>query len=435
MDPESSGQVSRRTALKGALLAIGSGTAGFAGPGAAAQAGTAAQPTVAGRRFRAFVRRGTTRSVQELTLRELGPRQVLVRTEAIQLSYTRTALVLGTADISRPDMPGNGCVGIVEAVGAQVTRVQAGDRVIVAPTPQCGVCYACMRGRADHCMAARQQPATPTADLQDGTPVIGDRGFAELMVPYQENCVPVFTTLPASWLAVMQTTALCGLAATMAKAPIEMGADVAVFGAGPVGLAMIQGARIKGASHIIAVEPIPARRELARRVGATIALDPNAEGNELVQKIQSLCASKSDRVFAGYGNVGPDYVLEAVGGDLFPARIPGPDPTGVLPLQQAWQLCSPVGHLVTTGVGHPRNAVVSFPASQWANGAKHHLPGNQAGSNALKDLPSFVRLMETGQYDMRSVVGNNTFPLDRIHDCAHAVADRTVVGAAVIAFT
>ena len=70
--------------------------------------------------------------------------------------------------------------------------------------------------------------------------------------------------------------------------PVDFGSSVVVLGAGPVGLSSIQGARIQGAAKIIAIEPIPSRRELALKLGATVALDPNAEGAGLVQKIRDL---------------------------------------------------------------------------------------------------------------------------------------------------
>ena len=86
---------------------------------------------------------------------------------------------------------------------------------------------------------------------------------------------------------------------------------------------------------------------------------------------------RTDRLWSGGGKNGPDHVIEAVGGDTWkPKTQPqGPDPTGVTVLNQCWELCSSIGTLVTCSVGHPRDAFVSLPASQWADGAKHHWPG------------------------------------------------------------
>src|SRR5207249_4828660 len=154
-----------------------------------------------------------------------------------------------------------------------VRRVQVGDRVIVNVLPHCGQCYGCLRGR--RCMAFNA--GVPFADTEDGTPVIGSLnvgGMAELMVPYEESVVPVFTSVPPAQLSLLHCVSGCGLGMTTTMG-VFRGSDVAVFGAGPVGLSSMQGARILGAKQIIAVEPIKVRRDLALKLGATTALDPN----------------------------------------------------------------------------------------------------------------------------------------------------------------
>ena len=148
-------------------------------------------------------------------------------------------------------------------------------------------------------------------------------------------------------------------------------------------------------------------------------------------KIRQLRQSRT-KALAGGGNTLPDFVVEAVGGNLFPPKAEvGPDPTGILPLQQAWQLCSPVGHIVTTGVGHPPGAMISFPAGQWSNSSKSHHPGNVAGANSLRDLPRFVRLIEAGLFDAKSMA-TATFTLDRAREAFQAAADRTTVAAVIV---
>ena len=136
----------------------------------------------------------------------------------------------------------------------------------------------------------------------------------------------------------------CGLGTTVGVAPVAVGSDVVVLGCGPLGLAAVQGARIKGASQIIAVDPIANRRAAAQQLGATTVIDPNVDTANVVAKIRDLCKGPSDRLWAGgrpAAQPGPDFVIEAVGGDVFPPKAgAGPDPTGLLPLQWAWTLCS-----------------------------------------------------------------------------------------------
>jgi S-(hydroxymethyl)glutathione dehydrogenase/alcohol dehydrogenase len=215
-------------------------------------------------------------TIQDVTLLPLDPMRIVVRTEASMCCYSDTGRALGLpaaangqGAFNQPTILGHGGIGIVEAVGAMVKRVQVGDRVMVPNTAQCGECYNCLRGRADQCLLNGQAPE-PIARLADGTPVVqwnNEGGYSELMVPYENRVVSLFTRVPSTELAVLHCSGACGLGATMTLAPIEPASDVVIFGAGPLGLSAVQGARIKGAVQIIVVEPIRARRELALKVG------------------------------------------------------------------------------------------------------------------------------------------------------------------------
>jgi threonine dehydrogenase-like Zn-dependent dehydrogenase len=144
---------------------------------------------------------------------------------------------------------------------------------------------------------------------------------------------------------------------------------------------------------------------------------------------------KTDRRMAGGGYVGPDHVIEAVGGDRLPPKVErGPDPTGVLPLQQGWDLCSIIGTYVTCSIGQPFNAEVKFPAADWADGPKHHIPGSQGGFAARKEIPRLIRLIETGQFNMNALAPK-TFPMKQFAQAFQEAADRTVVVTAVLPTT
>ena len=249
----------RRSLLKAGLTAAG---AAALVPSALAQSQSAAVST--GRRFRGWVSRGSgtgRTTLQDLTLRPISGRQVVVRTEATNLCYSNTGVVLGLGPnfggrlSTMALIQGHGGVGVVEAVGPEVRRVQAGDRVCVSGTPQCGACYQCLRGRADMCQfLGRQGPddLVPIADMRDGTPVYANShigGLAEVMVSFEEWVVPVFTKATASDLGmVCSCVSVAGLGATTAQsiALVEPGSIVAVVGCGPLGLSGVQGARISG---------------------------------------------------------------------------------------------------------------------------------------------------------------------------------------------
>src|SRR3970282_989129 len=118
---------------------------------------------------------------------------------------------------------------------------------------------------------------------------------------------------------------------------VEPGSIVAVVGCGPLGLSAVQGARIAGASTIIAIDPIRVRREVALKVGATIVLDPNVEGERLAERVRVLTTGPNDRLWAGGrnpggvrpGGAGADFVVEAAGASTVPPKLEaGPSPTG-----------------------------------------------------------------------------------------------------------
>jgi S-(hydroxymethyl)glutathione dehydrogenase/alcohol dehydrogenase len=331
-------------------------------------------------------------------------------------------------------------VGTVEAVGPEVRRVQVGDRVCVSGTPHCGACYRCLRGRSDMCQflsAIGPDDLVPIADLADGTPVYENShigGLAEVMVAFEEWVVPIFTTKPAAEVGmVCGCTAVAGLGATATHGlvAIEPASSVAVVGCGPIGLSAVQGARIAGAATIIAIDPIAQRREAALKVGATHALDPNVEGDGLVDKVRSLTTWPTDRLWAGGRNPGgrrpgsgADFVVEAAGLDAVPPRLErGPDPTGVLPMQQAYRMTALGGHLVTTGL--LRGDIV-LPGNLFSFGGVTHHSGQAGGCSPMRDIPRFVELLEKGQFDARTLA-TAVVPLERLLEGYEEVAYRTTL--------
>jgi S-(hydroxymethyl)glutathione dehydrogenase/alcohol dehydrogenase len=346
-------------------------------------------------------------------------------------------------------LAGHGAVGIVEAVGDGVRRVVVGDRVIVPVTANCGQCWNCIHDRGDFCSAGAGRNNTPIGTLPDGTTPVNYAlgGFAELLVSWEEQVVPVATDVPPVELSLLSCVMTTGLGLAMKRMPVEAGTDVLVLGAGPLGLSAVQGARIMGANQIIVVEPVPYRRDIAKKVGATTVLDPNdfKTIQELQQKIVQLTTPRLTRSFSGargpvamngLGPYGPQYVLEAVGADRFPPKVPtGPDPTGVQTQLLAWN-CTPTGGVLKTcGVGFPlmpdgTPRTINIPLGQFSNAGKTHLPGNFAGVNTYRDIPQFVRLVEKGLFDTKSLVGQ-TFPLDKAKEALQLAADRTAITAIV----
>ena len=444
--------VSRRDVIrKGAAVGGGAGALITGGALFAQQSGPTAspKPDLAGRKIRAFLRTSAGASVVEVKLQPLRDDMVAIRTEATQCCYTIVNQALGSGangaggagGAVAARILGHGGVGVVEAVGSAVRRLRPGDRVLVTNTPNCGECYDCLRGRGDICQMnpSAGEPLVAIGELTDGTPVHQHNntgGFAELMITYDWYCVPAFTKASASELAMLGCVGATGLGAVTTFVPVDFGSSVAVLGAGPVGLSAIQGARIQGAARIIAIEPIRARRELALRLGATVALDPNVEGSGLVAKVRELCQDAATRKLLGGrdrtangDSGGADFVIATVGADFAqPAVERGPDPTGLQPTRQAWEMTRAGGRLVTLGV--PRGDI-SLPAGAWSNRGRIHHAGQYGGVNAKSDVPRFVQLIDMGKFDAKALV-TSTYPLERSKEAFQAVADRTTVGAVVV---
>ena len=456
---------SRRRLLKAGATAGGAALFATGVPGASAQG----PAVVTRRRFKAWISRGNGRgrtTLHDVTLRPISGRQVVVRTEATNLCYSNVPAVLGlqpaatTGAAPSPlaigsgkrqmnDMAviqGHGGIGIVEAIGPEVRRVRVGDRVLVSGTPHCGSCFRCLRGRADMCQfsgAIGADDRVPIADMSDGTPVFENShigGLAEVMVTFEEWIVPVFTNAAVVDLGmVLSCVSIAGLGATLSPslAPVEAGSTVAVVGCGPLGLSAIQGARIAGASSIIAIDPIRARRDIARTVGATHLLDPNVEGPQLAERVRALATWPTDRLWSGGRNpggrrpgAGADFVIEAAGADNAPPKLErSPDPTGVQAVQQAYQMCALGGHLITTSLVRGN---ISFPGTQFTIGGVTHHPGQAGGASPMRDVPKFVRLLDEGQYNAKALA-TTVVPLERMIDAYEQVAYRATITAIMTA--
>ncbi|HTW73837.1 MAG TPA: zinc-binding dehydrogenase [Steroidobacteraceae bacterium] len=467
--------VTRRGLLKNSLAVAGSVAAMAAGTASAraddsrpysplyAQTGD----SVGGRKFRAWVSRGDgpkRTTLHELTMRPIGGRQVVVRTEAANLCYTLSQPMLGIVrsfgSRSRPltaqqrarndqinnmaIIQGHGGVGIVEAIGPEVRRVKVGDRVCVSGTPQCGVCYACVRGRSDMCQflgpANTPEGMTPIADMRDGTPVYMNSqigGFGEYMISVEEWVVPVMSKAPAAHLEVAcACTSVAGLGATTSQgiAVLPPSAKVAVVGSGPLGLSAIQGARIAGARMIIAIDPIRVRREAALKVGATHVLDPNEPG-DVVEKVRQLTSEDNPSMWGGGIYSGPfqaggaDFVVEAAGGEWLPPALErGPDPTGLLPMEQAYEMLHGTGHAVLTSLAF---GDLSFNAGSFALAGRSVHAGQAGGCSPLRDIPKFVSFLDNGSFDPKPMLTAPT-PLEKVLDTYQEVARRATILAVLV---
>ena len=167
-----------------------------------------------------------------------------------------------------PTILGHASMGEVVEVGAGVTHVKVGHRVIVPGTSECGVCFYCSIGRPDQCSETFDRGGIwpHVADRRNGEPVsaagnVG--GYAEVMNVTANQVFPIESDLPDEWLGLLGCGITTGLGSVFNVAKVQPGSSVAVVGLGHLGQWMVQAAKLAGARQIIAIDPIGYRRELA----------------------------------------------------------------------------------------------------------------------------------------------------------------------------
>ncbi len=223
-----------------------------------------------------FLEQDQPLSVEDVDPIDAGPEDVIVRITASGVCHSDLSVINGTLPAG-PEILGHEGTGVVEAVGGDVTRVKVGDRVIGSFIPACGVCWYCLHDQSNLCAETYPVMFVPRARRADGTELQGFTGlgtFAEMMTVSQHSLVKVESDLPDEQLALIGCGVTTGVGAALNTARVEPGSIVAVIGCGGVGQAVIQGARIAGASRIIAIDPVAMKRDSALKLGATDVVDP-----------------------------------------------------------------------------------------------------------------------------------------------------------------
>ena len=230
-------------------------------------------------------------------------REVLVRTVATGVCHSDLHYLEGNSIFPAPAVLGHEAAGIVEAAGPQVTEFAPGDHVIACLSQFCGHCDYCFTGRTYLCRSRPvRAPGEPPKLTWKGQPINQFHNlstFAERMLVHENGLVKVRDDMPLDRAALIGCGVTTGVGAVLKTAKVEAGATVAVFGAGGVGLAAIQGARIAGARMVIAVDVLEHKLATARELGATHSVD--ASSHDSVRAIRAMTDG------------GVDYAFEAIG--------------------------------------------------------------------------------------------------------------------------
>lgn len=335
---------------------------------------------------------GTPLVIDQLTVSKPGPHEVLIRTAACGLCHSDLHFMEGTYPHPMPCVGGHEAAGIVEEVGSEVRTVKKGDAVVTCLSAFCGHCEFCVTGRMSLCLGGdtRRRPGeaprlTRSSDGSVVNQMLNLSAFAEMMLIHEHACVAINPEMPLDRAAVIGCAVTTGAGTIFNACKVTPGETVAVIGCGGVGLATINAAKIAGAGRIIAADPMPEKRELAIKLGATDvidALDPDA-AKQIVEMTKG----------------GVHHAIEAVGrpasGDLAVASLRRGGTATILGMM-------PLSHKV------------GLSAVDLLSGKK--LQGAIMGGNHFPvDLPRLVDFYMRGLLDLDSIIAER-IPLEGINE-------------------
>src|SRR4051812_19844258 len=275
--------------------------------------------------------------VDDVTIDAPGPDEVLVRVSACGLCHSDVSVLDALLPAPLPTVVGHECSGVVEAVGADVTEVRAGDHVVTCTAQFCGACRTCAAGETWLCERRRQIGRTP-----ENTPLRwGDRplnamgslgGLAEQMLVHRNALVAVPKEVPLDRAALLGCAVLTGVGSVFNGARVRPGETVAVIGCGGIGLNIVQGARIADAERIVAVDRQAPKLELARAFGATDVVDASA--TDAVTAVLELTKGGVDHAFEAVGlpvTIAQAFEMARPGRTAYVVGVPAADATIELP--------------------------------------------------------------------------------------------------------
>lgn len=338
-----------------------------------------------------LIQPGHPLEIETVSISKPGPHEVLIRTAACGLCHSDLHFIEGSYPHPLPAIPGHEAAGIVEAIGSEVRTVKVGDAVVTCLSAFCGHCEFCVTGRMSLCLGGdtrRSSTDAPRITRPDGSVVnqmLNLSAFAEQMLIHENACVRINPDMPLDRAAVIGCAVTTGAGTIFNACKVTPGETVAVVGCGGVGLATINAAKIAGAGRIIAADPLPEKRALAMKLGATDVVDASADG----------AAAEIMEMTKG----GVDHAIEAVGR---PASA-----------QLAVNILRRGGTATILGM-MPLSEKVGLSAIDLLSGKK--LQGAIMGGNRFPvDIPRLVDFYLRGLLDLDSIVAER-IPLSQIND-------------------
>jgi S-(hydroxymethyl)glutathione dehydrogenase / alcohol dehydrogenase len=336
---------------------------------------------------------GTPMTIETIDVGPLAATDVLVRVRAASLCHTDLEAIEGSLAVNLPAVLGHEASGEIAAIGEAVTELAAGDRVVLSWNPHCGRCFYCERAQPILCRAFLANgtrgfhfDCKPRLSC-DAVPVhqlmyLG--GFSDYCIVPEQSAIRVPDAMPFDRAALIGCGVMTGVGAATRIARPGWGDTAMVIGCGAVGLSAVQGCVLSGCGEIIAVDPNPARRQLAQALGATRSVVP--------EQAAELARSLTD-------GRGADLVIEAAGVNAaFRLSVEAVRPGG----QVVW--------LGKIGV----NEEVAF---RWGSlmQEKRITRSSYGGANPARDFPMLARAYLDGKLKLDEMISAR-IGLEQIND-------------------
>jgi len=353
-------------------------------------------------------------SIEEVELAPPKKHEVLVKTMYTGWCKSDYVVVSGRIKMPLPMVIGHEAAGIIEDVGPEVTSVEKGDHVAAVWSSSCGKCKMCASGRETLCLT--YTPLLGKGTLLDETSRLSDKngetlhhdffvsGFAEYMVLPEMNAIKLRKDLPLDQACFLSCCMPTGFGAVYNTADVKPGESVAVWGVGGVGLNVIQGAKLRGANPIIAVDLEESKKSIALEFGATHFIDSSKE--DPVPKVMEITKGGADVIFEATGEGGS--------------------------IAQLYWAMAVAGRHIQIGV-HDASEMVSMNFTFTPGSHRQMIGCNYGDVRVHQDLPILADMVMDGKYNLSNLI-TKKFKLEDINEAYEGTAKRKIIGRWVCAF-
>ncbi|MGE0304235.1 MAG: NDMA-dependent alcohol dehydrogenase [Acidimicrobiia bacterium] len=337
-------------------------------------------------------------SIEEIELDPPKRGEVLVKIAASGLCHSDEHVVTGDMPLPLPIIGGHEGAGVVEEVGEGVSWLAPGDHVVFGFIPSCGRCPSCSTGHQNLCdlgasMGSGMQISDGTARHHVGGQDLGLLcllgTFAHHTVVNEASCIKIENDVPLDRACLLGCGVVTGWGSSVYAAEVEPGETVVVVGVGGIGSNAVQGARLAGARHIIAIDPVEFKREKAMQFGATHTFSSMEEAMPGVTDLT-------------WGRMANKVIMSMGVG------------SGEL-IGQALALTAKRGRVVVTNL-HPSVEYSASLSLMDLTLMEKQLVGSLFGSgNPRADIPKLIQLYREGQLDLDGLV-TEEYPLEGVNE-------------------